>query len=95
MEYLDANVDVVSYEYEKLVIEYVSNVKTGRKRRYFPDFFIKYADGRTEVIEIKPLRRSMKPAVIKKSHAAIEWCLANNSRFVIVTEVELKKLGLI
>lgn len=94
MIYLDDNSDVLTYDYEKLVIEYVSCKKTGRKRKYYPDFVVTYAD-RVEVIEIKPTRRMTRHVVIKKAHAAIEWCKQNGSTYIILTEVELKALGLL
>ena len=38
MNYLDSNADVVSWSYENLVIQYVSNKSTGKLRKYYPDF---------------------------------------------------------
>jgi len=90
MKWLDANDAVTTWSYEKLVIEYISNVKSKRVRRYFPDFHVFYADGRVEVIEIKPKRRMTNVAVVKKAKAAIEWCNAHGATYIMLTEVELK-----
>lgn len=95
MKYLDNNPDVISYEYEKLVIEYVSNVRTKKIRKYYPDFYVKYIDGHNEVVEIKPKRRTTQAAVVKKASSATIWCLANNAVYNIITEIELKALGLL
>ena len=40
MKYLDADQDIVSWSYESIVIEYVSNSKTGRRRKYYPDLYV-------------------------------------------------------
>lgn len=95
MKWLDDNVDVVSYDYEKLVIEYVSNLKSKRVRRYFPDFHVRYADGHIEVIEIKPKKRLVQAVVKKKAEAATRWCLSNGAVYIILTEVELKSMAII
>lgn len=95
MKYLDENEDVVSYSYEKLVIAYVSNVRSGRLRRYFPDFCIIMATGEKRIVEVKPKRKMLQPTIVKKTNAAIEWAAANDHTFEFVTEVELKALGLL
>jgi len=95
MKWLDANDDVLSWSYEKLVIEYVSNIKSKRVRKYYPDFHVKYSDGHVEVVEIKPKRRSEQSTVLKKASAAIKWCKINGATYVMVTEVELKLLKLL
>lgn len=93
MEWLDANAEVVSYSYEKTIIEYVSNLKTGRRRKYFPDFLVEYAD-HSELIEIKPASRVGQAKVQKKIAAAKGWCDARGIEFKVLTEKELKPLGL-
>lgn len=95
MKWLDANDAVETWAYEKLVIEYVSNLKSKRVRRYFPDFHVMYADGHVEVVEIKPKRRSQQATVQKKARAAIEWCMMHNASYVMLTEIELKSMAII
>ena len=95
MQHLDADVGVSSYEYEKLAIPYVSNVRTGRLRRYFPDFLVQHTDGRRRLVEIKPKKRVQQAAVQKKLKAAQAWCSAHDVSLEVITEVELKLMGLL
>jgi len=95
MVYLDSNPDVVTWSYEKLVIEYVSNKKSKKKRKYYPDFQVEYKDGKKVVIEIKPSRKLQQSTVIKKIKAAIEWCNDHDVDYKILTEIELKDMGLL
>lgn len=95
LKYLDSNQDIVTFQYEELVIPYVSNVRTGKLRKYYPDFFVEYSDGHKELVEIKPSKRMTQMKVQKKLLAAGDWCRANDVSLVIVTEKELKLLGLL
>lgn len=95
MLWLDNNDDVISYDYEKLSIEYVSNLKTKKVRRYIPDFCVKYSCGRFEVVEIKPKKRLAQVSIKKKTNAAIEWCANNGATYVLLTENELKSMSII
>jgi TnsA endonuclease-like protein len=95
MKYLDASTDVLSWTYESVVIPYVSNVKTGKIRKYHPDFFIEWSDARREIIEIKPSKRVGQVKVQKKLKAAEEHCRAHGLTLKVITEVELKGLGLL
>lgn len=95
MQYLDGNDEVEFWTYEKTIIEYISNIKTRKIRRYYPDFFVKYKDGRVEVIEVKQKRKLDQKIVKKKTEAANEWCLQRGYSYKIITEIELKELGLI
>jgi hypothetical protein len=95
MVFLDSSPDVLTWSYESLSIDYVSNKKTGKLRRYIPDFQVTYQDGRLEVIEIKPQRRLTKLAVRKKLDAAQIWCSNNSIELKIITEIELKNLGIL
>jgi len=95
MLYLDGNEKVVSYQYEAIKIPYVSNKKTGKTRNYLPDFLIKWDDGLTEVVEIKP-KRKLEGAIVKKKVTAGEmWCAVNGVSWRVLTEDGLKALGLI
>jgi hypothetical protein len=95
MIYLDSNPDVVSWSYEKLAIEYISNKKSQKKRKYYPDFQVEYNDGKKVVVEIKPSRKLQQTTVIKKIKAAIEWCAHHDVDYKVLTEIELKDLGII
>lgn len=94
MKWLDEDVDVISYEYEPFFIEYISNIRTGKKRKYYPDVLVKRTSS-TELVEIKPKNKLTKPIVLKKINAASQWAPANGMKLVVITEVELKQLGVI
>jgi hypothetical protein len=94
MRYLDANPDVVSYEYEKVIVPYISNIRSGRIRKYFPDFLVTYSDGKRILVEIKPSNRVHNRIVMKKLLAADQWCKEHDATLDVVTEVELKQLKL-
>ena len=74
MVHLDADPAVLSWAYEPFFIEYVSNKSTGKIRKYYPDFFVSYADGTSRLIEIKQKRKIDQPAIRKKTAAAQGWC---------------------
>ena len=95
MRYLDSCLDVANWFYESMFIEYVSNKRTGKKRKYYPDFIVEYVDGKKEVVEIKPLKRVKQLAVKKKIDSAIDWCNLNGHTFRILTEIELKEIGIL
>lgn len=95
MTYLDEAEDVASYEYEGLKIPYVSNIRSGRIRNYYPDFFITFKDGSKLLVEIKPHKRLTQAAVTKKVKAAREWSEAHGVQFQVLTELELKILGIL
>lgn len=95
MKYLDDNADVSVWSYEKVVIEYISNARTKKLRKYYPDFLVIYRDGRTELIEIKPKRKLDQLIIKKKTSAATVWCEANGIIYKILTEIELKELGIL
>jgi len=95
MQYLDAEASVTTYTYEQVIVAYISNVRSGKLRRYFPDFLVEYSDGRKVLVEIKPKKRLDQVKVQKKLTAARQWCEEHGATLEIVTEVELKALGLL
>lgn len=95
MQYLDRDPDVVVWAYECIEIPYVSAPRSGRIRRYIPDFLVERVDGSRAVVEIKPSCRVARPTNVKKFAAACEWCARHGVEFVIVTEVELRALGML
>lgn len=94
MIWLDENPSVLKYSYEGLIIEYVSNIRTGKLRKYYPDFMVDY-EGRQELIEIKPAKRVTQVKVAKKLKAAEAWCKTHGVVFKVITEKELKVLGIL
>lgn len=95
MEWLDANDDIQSYEYESIVIGYISNFKSQKLRHYYPDLFVHYVDGHNELIEIKPKSKLLHKLVLKKAQAAEVWCKEHNATYKLVTENDLKQLGIL
>jgi Straboviridae/Kyanoviridae head completion nuclease len=93
--YLDADPNVTAFISEGLKIPYLSNKKTGKIRNYIPDLLVEYADKTKKLIEIKPSRRVSNIKNKKKFAAAIEHCKHSEIEFVIVTEHDLKHLGLL
>jgi hypothetical protein len=94
-KYLDCNDDVVSYLYEPYYIHYLSNLKTGKLRKYWPDFEVTWLSGNKTLVEIKPRKKLVQIRNIKKMNAARIFASKNNLEYVIITEVELKSLALI
>ena len=94
-QWLDTNPEVVSFEYEKLVIPYLSSARSKKMRKYYPDFAVTYTDGRLEILEIKPARKVHQIRNMKKSVAAADWARQNGATYKIITEVELRALGLL
>ena len=95
MVHLDTSPEVTFWSYEQVTIEYISNIRSKKIRRYYPDFFVRYSDGREQLIEVKPKRKLEQLTVRKKIDAAREWCGQRGMTFELITEVELKQLGLI
>lgn len=95
MQFLDTDSSVLTFQYEEVEIPYVSNVRLGRKRNYWPDLLITYTDGSKKLVEIKPKRKLTQAIVKKKVAAAKEWCCKQSIEFIVVTEDELKMLGLL
>jgi hypothetical protein len=92
--WLDANPEVIAYYSEPFKIPYVSNTRTGKVRGYIPDLLVEYA-GRKLLVEIKPSKRMGNVVNRKKFAAARLWCTINGVEFVVITEKELKTLGLL
>lgn len=91
MRWLDDNDDVETWLYEPFSIEYVASERTSKIRSYTPDFLVIWTDGNRELIEIKPSRRINKK-VIKKAEATLEFAFENETKYSILTEIELKQL---
>ncbi len=66
MLYCDSNKKILEWGSEEFAIPYRDPV-SGRRRRYFPDFYIKYIDGsnrtRRMVVEVKPAKQCREPKV--------------------------------
>lgn len=94
-QYLDTISSVAKFYSESIKIPYVSNKKSGKTRNYIPDLLVVYADGSRKLIEIKPKSKLFQATNLKKFSAAREWCTDQGIEFVILTEIELKGLGIL
>lgn len=95
LRWLDAHIEVKSFMYEGVKIPYVSNTRTGKVRHYFPDFYIEFKDDSKLLVEIKPKRKLLQANVQKKLKAAEGWCSDRGVQLVVITELEMKSLGLL
>jgi hypothetical protein len=93
--YLDGNPLIASYRYEPYSIPYVSNTRTGRVRQYWPDFELTQATGLRVLVEVKPLKKLKQAINRKKMEAAQRFCAKNGMAYGVITEVDLKGLGLL
>jgi hypothetical protein len=56
---------------------------------------VKYHDDSEEIIEIKPKRKLEQAIIKKKAEAARQWCSDRRMTYRILTEIELKDIGLL
>jgi hypothetical protein len=73
--WLDENPNVVEYAYEELYFPY-DNPITGKRSKYYPDFYVKMVDGVSRVIEVKPLKEVEKPKEPKRKTKSYANALA-------------------
>lgn len=96
----DTSKNIVHWTTEPFPIEYI-DIQTGRKHKYWIDLVVKFTDGSTGLIEIKPLNQvplnmdqvRANPVMRKnwqKWEATKEFCKRNYGyQFVIMTEKTL------
>lgn len=93
MQWLDANPDVITWDYECVRISYTYD---NHKRWYVPDFLITFADGHREMWEVKAREFVAAEKNVLKTAAAQAYCAANDIfRYVIMTGVELRQEGIV
>lgn len=78
-KYLDTNKNILRWGSEELVIPYYSPIDK-KNHRYFPDFILEKKNSKGEietlVIEVKPLKQTLKPAIKKKkTKSYIKECI--------------------
>ena len=95
MVMLDNDPTVEGWWYEPFAIPYMSNKRTKTYRKYYPDFLVHYTNGKKALIEIKPSRKLLQKRNVKKILAAKDWCLKKECDFIVLTEHELKKIGVL
>ena len=55
------------------------------QRRYVPDFFVEYVDGRKVMIEVKDPSRLDSNDVLRKRKAAEMWCRQRGIEYMLAT----------
>lgn len=85
VEILDSRADVVSFEYERVLIR--------DKRRILPDFIVSWLDGTTTLIEVKSVWELQNPKTKAKAQARLDLARVIASErglsFLVWTEKEL------
>lgn len=85
---LEADKSVIGYVVEPFEIAYFFE---GRKRKYWPDIMVLYADGSMKIIEIKPADMLKFRKVRAKAAAAREYLKQNlpQAEYVFITEDDI------
>lgn len=84
------NIDnVIGYKVESLPVEYYWK---GRRKRYFPDLLVEFADGKKEVWEIKPDNQKVLEINKAKWIACESYCEARKWCFRVIAESEIRQL---
>jgi hypothetical protein len=88
-ECLEALPDVIGYDVEPFKVQYSFQ---GEVHEYNPDLRVMFADGRTEIWEIKPANQTHLPKNNAKWTACNQYCQARGYAFMVLTEVGMGKL---
>ncbi len=88
-EYLDSDIDVLSFDVEPFKVPYLHK---GKQRKYIPDLLVTFYDGRVEVWEIKPANQTLLEVNQNKWAAANNACIARGWKFVVQTEKGIEQL---
>ena len=94
MKYCDLSANIKSWGTEPFAIPYLSP-KDNQMHRYFVDFVFITKDNQKHLVEIKPKSQCNDPVNLAKWEATENYCKQIDATFSVVTEVELKKWGLI
>lgn len=98
MQRLDMSANCLEWVSEEVVIPYYS-IADSKNRRYYMDFYVKYKDDITCLIEVKPFEQTQRPKNTKnpnaiktwitnicKWNATLDYCERRGWRFYIFTE---------
>ncbi len=81
--------DVLKYTVEPFGIEYYFRRK---KKQYFPDLLVEFADGAVELWEIKPQKQTNIAQNKPKWESAKHHCLLRGWKFEVITEQRIEQL---
>lgn len=79
---------------ESFAIPYISP-KDNQVHRYYVDIVMQMKSGQKHLVEIKPKNQCNAPINLAKWEAARNYCKQINAIFTVVTEIELKRWGMI
>lgn len=82
---LEKDTSVISYETQSRTFVYIDH---GKERTYTPDFYVRYADGKDNYLEVKPQKFVKKFKEDKK--LILEEICENNIPFKIITDIEIR-----
>ena len=94
-KHLDDDPCVESFEYETIVIPYITSKTSKRIRKYIPDFIVKYSDGRVVIVEVKRQSALEQRTIKAKAEAAREYAAQKGWEYVFWTDnlvMKLKKI---
>lgn len=92
IEQLEADPAVESFQFEPIRIPYVYGHRDDgllQRRNYIPDFLIRYRDGRTVLVEVKPTAFIGAAINVAKFAAAREHCDSQGWSFEVWTQERL------
>ena len=102
-KFCDDNPNVIKWSFEEIIVPYF-NPLDQKIHNYFPDFLIKFDDGKSKkswMVEVKPRKQTfLKENASKKEKitwivnqakwkAAESYCKKNNMEFKVITEKEI------
>jgi hypothetical protein len=87
-QYVDTNPEIKSWSTEYVAIPYYDPVQN-KNRRYYPDIFVQFQDGRKLIIEIKPRSQYNNLTNQAKWEAAKLYAKSINAEFIVMNEKDL------
>ena len=94
MKYCDFSENIEYWGTESFAISYISP-KDNQPHRYYVDFVFVTTSGDKHLVEIKPAGQKKCPINLAKWEAAERYCNEIGAQFSVVTEIELKRWGLL
>jgi hypothetical protein len=92
-KYLDLSPSVIKWSAEPFAIKYISP-KDNKSHRYYIDFVFSTSED-TFLVEIKPKNQCNLDINKAKWEAARYYAKSKGYKFLVITEIELKKWGII
>ena len=88
MKWCDINEEIEYWTCEPFAIQY-SSPKDNKPHRYFPDFLIKFKNGKKVLVEIKPSSQWDDPVNVAKWAAAEKFCQQYGLEWKVMGKKEL------